>query len=78
MPAVRAVASRPWLWTTAAGAVLRLARPGWWRHWPPVPSPAPGYWRFRLETANGGDTPPSPADVVAYLEWCRRSTPGRG
>jgi len=50
-----------------------LAAPGWWRRWPPVPVPAPSYTRFRLVTAYGEPpVPPPAADVVAYLEWCRR------
>ena len=33
----------------------RLARPGWWRSWPPVPVPTDGLWRMRMLTAYGGD-----------------------
>ena len=77
-PAVRAVARRPALWPAAVAAVLRLAAPGWWRRWPPVPAPPAAYWRFRSETANGGEEALSPEEVVAYLQWCRRSAPGRG
>ena len=77
-PAARAVAVRPTLWPAALGAVLRLARPGWWRRWPPIPIPPDDYWRFRLETASGGEAPPTPDDVVAYLRWCRSTDPGRG
>lgn len=76
---VVAVAPRPWLWPVALGALLRLAAPGWWRRWPPVPAPPPDYWRFRMETAYGGDGDDrnvTPADVVSYLEWCR-TAPGR-
>lgn len=71
---VRAVAVRPRLWPVAVATLARLARPGWWRRWPPVPVPAGEYWRFRMETAYGGrgDAPLDPDDVVAYLEWCRR------
>lgn len=69
-----AVARRPRLWGVAAGQVRRLARPGWWARWPPVPRPDPAYLRFRLQTAYGdADRPPAPDDVVAYLEWCRRA-----
>ncbi len=72
-PAVLAIAFRPRLWPVAVRQMLRLARPGWWRRWPPVPLPDPSYLRFRLQTAYGDpDRPPSPHDVVAYLEWCRR------
>ncbi|MCU1462291.1 MAG: hypothetical protein JWO37_2366 [Acidimicrobiales bacterium] len=70
--AALAVARHPALWPTAAGQLLRLARPGWWRRWPPVPAPDEAYLRFRLQTAYGDpDRPPEPADVVTYLRWCR-------
>lgn len=73
-PVLMAVAVRPWLWPVAAVTVLRLARPGWWHRWPPLPGPDPDYWRFRMETAYGGsgEVRPAPPDVVAYLRWCRR------
>ena len=71
--AALAVAVRPRLWGVAVAQVLRLAAPGWWRRWPPLPLPDPGYLRFRLQTAYGDpDRRPEPADVVAYLDWCRR------
>ena len=72
-PAARAVAVRPGLWPVAVVQARRLAAPGWWRRWPPLPLPDPAYLRFRLQTAFG-DTgaAPAPADVVAYLRWCRR------
>ena len=76
-PAVVAVARRPGLWPTAAVQAWRLAAPGWWRRWPPRPLPDPAYLRFRLQTAYGdGADGPAPADVVAYLEWCRRFRSG--
>ena len=64
---------RPWLWATALSTVARLARPGWWRRWPPIPRPPEAYWRFRMETAFGSDgsNAMGPHDVVAYLRWCR-------
>jgi hypothetical protein len=64
---------RPVLWATAARQVLRLARPRWWRRAPFLPLPDPEYLRFRFETqyGTGPGTRPEPADVVAYLEWCR-------
>lgn len=70
----RAVLPHPRLWPSAVAVVLRLARPGWWRQWPPLPLPPAGYWRFRLVTAYGGDGRArlSSQDVVAYLLWCRR------
>jgi hypothetical protein len=50
-----------------------LARPGWWRRPPFLPTPDPGYLRFRLQTAYGdaGVEPPTPDDLVTYLRWCR-------
>jgi hypothetical protein len=70
--AARLVAVRPGLWATAASQVGRLARPGWWRRWPPVPAPDPEYLRFRLQTQYGDpDREPEPDDVIAYLRWCR-------
>ncbi|HEX3393489.1 MAG TPA: hypothetical protein VHS52_03090 [Acidimicrobiales bacterium] len=71
-PVVKAVAVRPRLWPTALVQVRRLAPPGWWRRWPPLPAPDPDWMRFRARTAYGDpDRPPEPADVVAWLEWCR-------
>ncbi len=71
--AARALAIRPWLWTTALAQLLRLAPSGWWRRWPPLPRPDPDYLRFRLQTAYGdAQRDPDPADVVTYLSWCRR------
>ena len=68
-----AVAVRPRLWGVAVVQAFRLAAPGWWRRWPPLPRPDPDYLRFRLQTAYGTrEGGPDPADVVAYLEWCRR------
>lgn len=66
---------RPRLWPVAVTVALRLARSGWWRRWPPLPLPDPGYLRFRLVTNYGGDGsgPPEGDDVVRYLEWCRRA-----
>lgn len=71
--ATGAVARRPSLWRTALGQAAVLAAPGWWHRRPFLPLPAPGYLRFRLQTAYGGvgDRPPEPADLVAYLRWCR-------
>lgn len=70
--AAPALARHPELWGTAAVQCLRLARPGWWRRWPPLPVPDPGYLRFRLQTQYGDpEREPEPADLVAYLKWCR-------
>ena len=72
-----AVLARPGLWAAAVGQVVRLARPGWWRRWPPLPAPDPAYLRFRLQTQYGDpEREPEPADVVTYLHWCRSVTGG--
>ena len=63
-----AVAIRPWLWPSLA----RLAPPGWWRRWPPTPFPPADYIRFRTQTMYGDDGRVDPADLITYLEWCRR------
>lgn len=75
-----AVLVRPGLWLTALAVLVRLARPGWWRRWPPLPRADPAYWRFRMETVYGGDGRgrPSNADALAYLRWCRRTPGARG
>jgi hypothetical protein len=65
----RAVAIRPRLWPV----VLRLVPSRWWRRWPPLPIPPAKYLRFRMETMYGsGEDSLDTADLVAYLEWCRR------
>ncbi len=70
--ATAAVAVRPWLWPTALGQLRRLARPGWWHRWPPLPLPDQEYLRFRLITAYGdADRAPEVADLLTYLHWCR-------
>jgi hypothetical protein len=48
-----AVLRRPSLWGVAVRQVLGLAAPGWWRRWPLLPLPAPGYLAFRMQTAYG-------------------------
>ena len=71
--AALAIAGRPALWGVAVVQLVRLAPVGWWRRWPPVPTPDPDYLRFRLQTQYGDpEREPEPADVVSYLEWCRR------
>jgi hypothetical protein len=68
-----AVAIRPGLWPTAVTEALLLAEPGWWRHWPPLPLPAPAYLHFRVHTAYGDAVGRmNAAEVVDYLKWCRR------
>jgi len=71
-PAFWAVVRRPALWLTAARQVRVLAPRGWWRRRPWLPVPDADYMRFRLVTQYGDpDHAPEPADVVAYLHWCR-------
>ena len=77
-----AIAVRPPLWPTALRQTGRLARADWWRRPPFLPRPDPAYLAFRLETQYGApDAQPVPADVVAYLRWCRvqhhRTSTGR-
>jgi hypothetical protein len=69
-----AVARRPRLWGTALTQLAVLARPGWWRRWPPLPRPDPDCLRFRLTTIYGGDGDrlPEPGELVDYLAWCGR------
>jgi hypothetical protein len=67
-----AVFVRPSLWVVAARQARRLARPGWWRRPPFLPVPDEAYLRFRLQTAYGdAERTPEPADLVAYLHWCK-------
>ena len=69
-----AIAARPSLWRTALRQLFRLARPGWWRRWPPLPTPDPAYAHFRMVTQYGGDGgSPTSEDVVQYLVWCREA-----
>jgi len=80
---VGAVAPRPDLWLTALHEWKVLCPGRWWARWPPLPLPPRGYLAFRFEAMYGADTSrsrvpggsggePSPSEVVAYLEWCRR------
>ena len=73
VPVARAVARRPWLWPVALEEAWRLARPGWWHRWPPLPVPDSALWRFRMETAYGGrgDQTPRENDIVSFLSWAR-------
>lgn len=72
LPVAAAVVRRPTLWGAGLAAALRMAPKGWWRAWPPIPSPPAAYLRFRVQTNDGSvDARPRPDDVVAYLHWCR-------
>ena len=76
---VVAVVRRPELWATAVRQLLVLARPGWWRRPPRLPMPDRDYIGFRMQTMYGkADQAPEPADVVAYLKWCRGYRRGLG
>ncbi|MHB1444482.1 MAG: hypothetical protein ACYCTI_04505 [Acidimicrobiales bacterium] len=70
--AAGAVGPHPRLWPSGLMTLRRLAPRRWWRRWPPLPIPEAGYLAFRMETAYGDPYAlPPPADVLAYLEWCR-------
>jgi hypothetical protein len=70
---LRAVAARPALWHTALRQLAELCPRRWWAKWPPLPLPDPGYLVFRLETLYGDHNRAlEVADLLAYLEWCRR------
>jgi hypothetical protein len=73
LSAAGAVLVRPWLWPVAVTQIRRLAVPGWWHRWPLLPLPDQALWRFRMETAYGGDGDGAPdgPDVVTFLRWCR-------
>lgn len=73
MRSLRLLLRRPGLWTTALVVGVRLVPRRWWRQPPRLPLPDAAYMAFRMETAYGApDHPPEPADLVEYLEWCRR------
>jgi hypothetical protein len=79
VPLARAVLAHPALWPTALSQAARLARRGWWRRWPPLPTPDPGWTAFRLETQYGdAGATPEPGDVVDWLRWCRASRRASG
>lgn len=69
------LAPRPKLWPIAMTQLVRLTPAGWWRRRPFLPLPDAAYLRFRMQTAYGdADHEPEPADLVAYLQWCRQFT----
>lgn len=72
MKIVTALAKHPSLWAVALVQVFALAAPGWWHRRPFLPLPDAEYLAFRMEAMYGDQArPPVPADVVAYLHWCR-------
>jgi hypothetical protein len=69
---VWAVFRRPDLWAIAVRQLFRMARRGWWRRAPFLPTSDPAYLKFRSVTQYGDENhPAAPRDVVAWLEWCR-------
>jgi hypothetical protein len=66
-----AVAARPRLWRTAVRQWHRSVPSRWWATAPFLPLPSRRYVEFRVETAYGRASP-RPADLVDYLDWCRR------
>jgi hypothetical protein len=74
---VGAVLVRPDLWWTVARQWARLTPERWWREPPHLPVPPRSYRAFRWETAYGPGARPRAADVVEYLEWCRRADPSK-
>lgn len=72
LSAAGAVTVRPSLWATAAVELRRFVPDGWWRRRPFLPVPDPALLRFRAVTQYGDpDRDPDPADVVAWLRWCK-------
>ena len=67
---VRAVVKHPGLWAEAIRTWLALSRPGWWRRFPFLPRPDPGYLQWRVATAYGvPDAAMRPEDLVGFLRW---------
>jgi hypothetical protein len=66
-----AVLRRPSLWSVALRQGRRMLVDRWWRRRRPYVSP--DYLGFRLQTQYGVQNhPPSSADVLNYLSWCKR------
>jgi hypothetical protein len=63
----------PRLIPAAIGAAFAMAPRGWWRKAPFLPVPNKEYWKFRMETFQGGDgtTLPSPQEFVEVVGWFR-------
>ena len=71
-PAVFAIMIRPWLWSTAIGAVFALAPRRWWTRRPYLPIPDGDVVHWRIAAAYGSGTAKMTSDdVVSYLEWRR-------
>ena len=52
--------------------LIRLAPNGWWRRPPFLPLADRAYMEFRAATHYGDKNHAAdPADVIAWLEWCR-------
>lgn len=67
-----AVVARPALWVEGARQVNLLAGRRWWRRASRLPLPDLPWARFRLTTQLGtADGVPEPAEIVAWLGWCR-------
>ena len=64
-----AVVRHPSLWVVGIVSMRRLAAPGWWRRWPPVPAPPPEYLQFRAVTNTGTEDLPTPAETLRFLKW---------
>ena len=64
-----AVVRHPSLWVVGIVSARRLAAPGWWRRWPPVPAPSPEYLQFRAVTNTGTEDLPTPAETLRFLKW---------
>ncbi len=72
-----ALARRPDLWLTALRLARRMVPRRWWRRWPPSPLPPADYVAFRRQTMYGpAGGPLRGEDLIAYLNWCRRSYGG--
>ena len=70
---LQAVARRPDLWAEAWRQWRAFCPRRWWASWPPLPVPARAYLSFRREAMFGPSLAElGPAEVVGYLEWCRR------
>ncbi len=68
-----AVLARPDLWATGLRVLAGHIRRRWWAHPPFLPLPDPSHLAWRRFTLYGDPAHPiAAADLVSYLEWCRR------